>query len=158
VKSLQALLCILCLPLLALAQGLPRPPKPKPEIVIDMHLHAFRADVFGPPGQPNPATGKPSLPTDAALREATLSALSQYNIVMAVASGPLAVVEQWKAAAPGKIIPALSMVEADNLPELADLRAAFRERRLEVLGEIGAQYMGLSLSSPELEPYLALAE
>lgn len=157
-KSLQALLCVLCLPLMAVAQVLPRPPAPKLEIVIDMHLHALRADAFGPPGQPNPATGKPSAATDAALREVTLSALSQYNIVLAVASGPLPVVEQWKAAAPGKIIPALLMDEAGNLPDLAGLRAAFRERRLEVLGEIGAQYMGLSLSSPELEPYLALAE
>src|SRR4030095_9345942 len=38
------------------------------------------------------------------------------------------------------------------------LRKDFEEGRLRVLGEVTAQYAGLTLSDPKYEPYLALAE
>jgi len=38
------------------------------------------------------------------------------------------------------------------------LRKAFQERQLSVLGEVTAQYAGLTLSDPKYEPYLTLAE
>jgi len=133
------------------------PQKPLPPI-IDMHLHALPADFFGVPGLPNPATGKPSTAiTDEAIRQASLAALKRYNIVKAVTSGPLEVVNQWKHSAPERLI-AAPLISLGPWPAVAALRAAYIERRLGALGEIVAQSMGLSLSSPELEPYLALAE
>ena len=44
------------------------------------------------------------------------------------------------------------------LPEIGLLRKEFAEGRLRVLGEVSAQYAGLTLSDPKYEPYLALAE
>jgi len=43
------------------------------------------------------------------------------------------------------------------LPELKLLREAFETGSMSVLGEVIAQYAGLTLSDPLLEPYLALA-
>jgi predicted TIM-barrel fold metal-dependent hydrolase len=43
------------------------------------------------------------------------------------------------------------------LPAIEVLRKAFAERRLGVLGEVTAQYAGLTLSDPTYDPYLALA-
>jgi predicted TIM-barrel fold metal-dependent hydrolase len=44
------------------------------------------------------------------------------------------------------------------LPDINVLRKAFEARRLSVLGEVTAQYAGLTLSDPKYEAYLALAE
>ncbi len=138
----------------AQAQDAPRPP------IIDVHLHAMPADMFGPPGQPNPATGTPSTAsTDEEIMRASLAALERYNIVKAVTSGrPLERLWQWKEAAPDRIIAAPSFPAGGNWPELGSLRAAYQAGELGAMGELGLQYEGLTLSSPEMEPYLALAE
>ncbi len=128
--------------------------------IIDVHLHALPIATFGPPGMPNPATGKPSAATtDDQVREASLAALKRYNVVRAVTSGT-ELVRQWKAAAPGRIIasPFFPAFPGGEWPELASLQEAFRAGELGAMGELSLQYMGLTLSSPEMEPYLALAE
>lgn len=43
-------------------------------------------------------------------------------------------------------------------PDTAWLRAEIRARRVQVIGEIGAQYLGIAPNDPRLEPYFALAE
>lgn len=117
------------------------------------------ANTFGPPGQPNPATGKPSVAvTDSAIMQESLTALKRYNVVKATTSGPLEMVRKWKAAAPGRILAALLLRPSNADPDATALRKEFIAGGLEVLGEIAAQYDGLTLSDPELEPYLALAE
>jgi hypothetical protein len=72
--------------------------------IIDMHLHAYHSEFIGK--QPvNPVTGQPSMAaTDEALRNESLARLGRYNIVRAVTGGPIDVVEQWKAAAPERVI------------------------------------------------------
>lgn len=129
--------------------------------IIDMHLHALPIEAFGPPGTPNPATGKPSAATtDDQLREASLAALERYHIVRAVTSGTPELVRQWKAAAPDRIIasPVFPTFPEGGWPDLAWLRAAYQAGELQAMGELTLQYQGLTLSSPEMEPYLALAE
>jgi hypothetical protein len=44
------------------------------------------------------------------------------------------------------------------MPALADLRGLFTNGRLSAIGEVVAQYEGLSPSDPTLDPYFALAE
>jgi len=122
-----------------------------------MHLHAFRLDEGEAPT--NPVTKKPSAATTTTeLREMTLAALTRYNIVKAVASGPLEIVTTWHEAAPDRIIPAVHVGTDDSLPELAKLRADIQAGRVKVLGELALQYMGLSPADPRLEPYYTLAE
>jgi predicted TIM-barrel fold metal-dependent hydrolase len=124
-----------------------------------MHLHAFPADFFGKAGLPNPVTGTPSAAsTDEALLQASLTALERYNIVKAVTSGPLARVEQWRAAAPDRFIGAPLFPQFAPMPDLEILRSEAHAGRIGALGEMMAQYAGLSPSDPSLEPYFALAE
>lgn len=128
--------------------------------IIDMHLHAFPADFWGgKAGPPNPVTGKPSAAaTDEAILQASLTAMERYHIVKAVTSGPLGVVERWKSAAPNRIIGSPLFPHLAPNPDLARLKSDYLAGRLGALGEITAQYAGLTLASPEFEPYLALAE
>ncbi len=126
--------------------------------IVDMHLHAYRlADGTAPPE--NPVTGRPSTSrTTAELREATLAALARYNIVKAVTSGPAETVAQWRAASPDRVLVGAYVDEENPLPDLATLRADILAGRVQVLGELVLQHMGMAPNDPRLEPYFSLAE
>jgi uncharacterized protein len=131
--------------------------------IIDVHLHAYDASQWKG-SQPNPVTGKPGPATaDEHMRE-TLAAMERYNIVKAIVSGPLESVERWRTAAPARILasPLFGRPGVDfsgrPLSTLADLRRLFTTGRLSAIGEVVAQYEGLSPSDPTLDPYFALAE
>jgi predicted TIM-barrel fold metal-dependent hydrolase len=127
--------------------------------IIDMHLHSFPIEYMSKSGIPNPVTGRPSAAlSDDELMRATLKEMRRYNIVKAVASGPLEVVLRWKSAEPKRIIGGVHFDEVTSLPDVERLRQYFIAEQLEVLGELVAQYAGLSLANPLFEPYLALAE
>ncbi len=126
--------------------------------IIDMHLHALRLDDGKPPAV-NPVTGRPSAArTTAELRNLSLAELERYNIVKAVVSGPADTVGQWRKAAPGRIIAGAFVFPANPLPDLAKLRADVQAGRVQVLGELVLQHLGLAPNDPRLEPYYALAE
>jgi predicted TIM-barrel fold metal-dependent hydrolase len=152
--TLRVCLLLFLLSIPALAQKTqPRPP------IIDVHFHAHRADRFGKVGLPNPVTGKPSAATtDDALLQAALAAMRRYNIVKAFASSHLDSVERWRAAAPALIVGGAQIDRGIPTPEVSRLRQDFLSKRLEFLGEVGAQYLGLSPADATLEPYFALAE
>ena len=141
--------------------------------IIDVHVHAYPADwvknVLGPlatdsdklPDPPNPITGKRSgAATDEQLRNAMLAAMKQYNIVKVVASGPLRIVYQWKAADPARIIgsPLFPIPKMAPYPSIAELRQGYSSGQLGALGEVTAIYDGLSPSDLSMEKYYALAE
>jgi hypothetical protein len=156
----------------------------KPSPIIDMHLHALHAADQGPPPviicapydqiplrdprwstdqyfteffkKPNCRRPLTSAPDDDTLRLRSLAYLGKLNIT-AVASGPADLVEEWRRAAPDRILPALSFGVAD-LPTIDSLRVLHKAGRLAVLGEIGSEYDGVSPDDPKLEPYFALAE
>ena len=152
--------------------------------IIDMHLHALRADDQGPPqvvicapydtipirdlrkGADPYATyafktahcAHPiwSAADDAALQSESLAALKRFDIV-AVTSGTPALVEAWRRASPDRIIPAIAFGVGDA-PSIQALRDLHKAGKLAVLGEIGAQYEGIAPNDPRLDPYFALAE
>ena len=127
--------------------------------IIDMHVHSFPAGYMGEVNMPNPVTGKPSAAaSDEELMRATLKEMHRYNIVKAVASGPLEVVFRWKSAEPKRIIGGVHFDEVTSLPDMEQLRQLFIAGRLGVLGELAAQYVGLGLADSLFEPYLTLAE
>jgi len=158
-----------------LAQNRPLP-------IIDMHLHANRADDNGPPPtylcpgfensaydprQPwadafmavmkkpvcaNPIVGAE---TDEMLMKTTFEILERRNII-GVASGPL--VDRWRETGGDRIIPAAAFSFGPQAPSAATLREWFSARRYLVFGEVGIQYQGVSPSDPRFEPYLAVAE
>ncbi len=123
--------------------------------IIDMHLHAIPAESVR---DEVAIPGLTRQPTEEAIMRETLRTLERNNVVKALVSGPVEMIYKWKAAAPDRLIASPYIMYDQPWPKLVDLRAAYSHRKLGALGEIGAQYLGLSLSSPEFEPYLALAE
>ena len=129
--------------------------------IIDVHVHAYPDDDPRFANRtPNPATGQPLQVRNAEEhRRATLDLFRRYNIVQAVVSngtGPVEIVGEWLDAAPDRVMPGAGF-DGPTL-DTAWIRAQYRAGRLRVLGEIGAQYAGLSLADPRFEPILALAE
>jgi len=113
----------------------------------------------------HPAIGKPTAVRNGEQHlQACLAEMKRLNIVKAVVSGGsgdrLAAAWRWRDAAPDRIIAAAGVRGSEDtpLPEIGVLRKAFAEGQLRVLGEVSAQYAGLTLSDPKYEPYLALAE
>ena len=126
--------------------------------IIDVHVHAYRADFLGQ-HPVNPVTGVPAVAsTDRELQAASIAAMRRLNIVHAVAGGPLDIVAKWKAAEPDLVIASAVFPFPGGWPRVDSLRAAYQSGALQAMGELTLQYEGASLSSEEVEPYLALAE
>lgn len=171
----------LVVPALLIAMAAPAFADPAP--IIDMHLHAHPLRFYGDPpprvcvstealtwpagdmtkvdipalfGCEHPVTAPAS---DAAVLKQTLDILRRHNIY-AVVSGPLDEVTKWRAAAPDRILPAVTFLPGDAAdPALvAELRQLHKVGKVSVFAEIGAQYRGLSPDDPSLEPFWALAE
>ena len=109
---------------------------------------------------------KPILPakTDNEVMLGTLAAMERLNIY-GVVSGEPEPVARWTAAAPNRIMPAIDY----RLPgtpgarhvapkSLEELRRLHSQGRLTVIGEIMAQYEGVAVNDPRMEPLWALAE
>jgi hypothetical protein len=136
------------------------PPAPPP--IIDVHLHGYPADLAIPSSAVNPVTGRPpAARTGAAHMRATLEEMRRHNVVRGyVSAGEIGgpdVVLPWREADPARIVAGAGFVAAP-LPDVGTLRAGFLDGRFAVLAEVAPQYLGMSLSDPRLEPYLALAE
>lgn len=152
--------------------------------IIDMHMHALAADAQGPPplAMCTPIPGfdawdqrrpypdqflerlkNPPCPdpvwsprTDDEVRSRTLSVMDRLNVI-GVLSGPAARVEAWRRTRPERFIPAVEFaLEPEMTPDR--IREMRREGRLDVLGEVTTQYLGIAPDDPRLEPYWALAE
>lgn len=156
----------------ALAQATPPP-------VLDMHLHALRANEQGPticaPMERLPAWDPGGLPfrqvfmqdycarplvsptTDEAVRQGTLEVMERLNIY-GVLSGPAERVAAWRREAPGRFIPGLAFQATPDAPSPDSLRAMVEAGRLEVLAEVTNQYAGLGADDPAMAPYWSLAE
>jgi predicted TIM-barrel fold metal-dependent hydrolase len=149
--------------------------------VIDMHIHAELLSEFGD-GKLTVCSGDqkiilpaidPKLPfkledvipcafpirpsaTDEKLMTETLEKFRKHNVRRAVTAGPLDLVTKWHAAAPERVIRALSFADRDPSP--AEFRRLFNEGKFSVFAEVGMQYRGLSPDDEKYEPYFALAE
>jgi predicted TIM-barrel fold metal-dependent hydrolase len=133
--------------------------------IIDVHMHAYPLDMALPDPLANPITGKPSKPRNGAehLNEC-VAEMKRHNVVKGVVSGGdgdrLKVAMQWHERDPGRFIAGAGVRGSEDtpLPSLDELRKAFTERKLQVLGEVTAQYAGLTLSDAKYDAYLSLAE
>jgi hypothetical protein len=155
--------------------------------ILDMHLHARHADYAGPnpppmctPFQVMPRTeaGDGDLTfdvppcahpiaaakTDEEVMEGTIAVMRRRNIIGMV-SGEPELMARWRKAAPDRIIPGLDLrigassgVSHVGVRSIDQVRALFAAGDFRVLGEIMAQYEGVTPADPRLEPYWALAE
>jgi predicted TIM-barrel fold metal-dependent hydrolase len=131
--------------------------------IIDVHVHAYPSDE-AIPELANTANGRPpGVKTGAAHRDACLAEMRRLGIATAVVSGGsgdrLAAAAQWHEADPKRVVPAAGVRGSADipLPPVETLRQAFAAGHLRVLGEVTAQYAGLTLSDPIYEPYLQMA-
>lgn len=113
-----------------------------------------------------PPCEKPIFPatSDKQVMDETIRVMEKRNIIGMV-SGEPELMKTWKAAAPERIIVGLDLrIGKDSsqshvksrTPE--EVRALHDKEAFEVLGEVMAQYEGISADDPRLEPYWALAE
>lgn len=112
-----------------------------------------------PCARPVPASAS----DDSVMRE-TLEIMERRNIIGMV-SGEPDLMAVWKAAAPERIIVGLDLRVRPSMsqPHVAvrtaeDVRELYEAGKFSVLGEVMAQYEGLTPDDPLLEPYWALAE
>jgi uncharacterized protein len=156
------------------------------EQIIDMHLHAKHAGDLGPPPlylcapfltwpvkdtHEDPQTyfarvqNKPACPSplrsgsnDEDLMRRMLAILKTRNVTVAVTDGNLEVMEKWKQASEGRILPALPFDPESGKPSVDELRKLVNSRRVMAFAEISSQYEGIAATDPRMEPYFALAE
>jgi uncharacterized protein len=155
--------------------------------ILDVHLHAVAADHLGPPPRamctpmPIPAwdpakpyhelfnslAKNPPCPdpvwspmTDDEMMNQTIEVMERLNIIGVLSGHEPDRVADWMAEAPGRFISALVLQFGPAGGEFSvdSLRSLHAEGRLEVLGEIVSQYIGITPDDKRLEPYWALAE
>jgi predicted TIM-barrel fold metal-dependent hydrolase len=128
--------------------------------IIDMHLHARPFNYYGNPPAPNPVTRvKPTWKNDAEVVQMTIDTLKKYGVVKAIISGTISRVADFKNADPGRFIPSLDYPAIkEPLPDTSAFIKLYNEGKFLVFGELGLQYVGKTLTDPELAPYLAICE
>jgi predicted TIM-barrel fold metal-dependent hydrolase len=121
-----------------------------------MHMHAFSKMIRTPDGTPRTAPRYPDksimrgtalVTRDEDLLRLTLEAMDKYNIVL----------DKWKDAAPQRFL-AGQIIRDPTTVDIAALRREFTEGKLDIMGEIAAQYRGYPPNDPALEPIYSLAE
>lgn len=110
--------------------------------IIDMHVHT--KTIFAPDRNV----------------QSLVAVMDEYHIVKAFLSGSLEEVYEWTAAAPDRFIasPMFPVFGINGFPDIDSLRAEYLAGRLQGMGEITSQYLGIPPNAPNLEPYFALAE
>lgn len=104
----------------------------------------------------------PATTTDQVRRE-TMAVMEKRNIIGMISGAP-DLVATYKAIAPERVIPGLDLrvlpdpATKRTPPTIAELRALHARGAFAVLGEVMAQYEGVTPDDRRLEPYWALAE
>jgi hypothetical protein len=151
------------------------------EPIIDMHVHAYAANTFGPPpsgacmppsvlpvhdpaepwpkkfGQlmASPPCDDPawSFETDEGLRDRILAELERLN-VYAVVSGQPDRLSEWSELAGDRLIPALALnIARPNAAKPDAIAHAVDAGEISVLGEVTNQYAGIAADDPGMAPY-----
>lgn len=157
------------------------------EPIIDMHIHARRlGPINDAPMLCSPPSAMPrwdnSKPIGSGVHEASCShalapakngeqvlrdtvAIMKRDNIIAMASGEPEDIARWRKAASARIIRGLdlrivprSKSERFQRRSPEDVRALYAAGSFDVLGEVMAQYEGVTPDDPRLEPYWALAE
>lgn len=135
------------------------------EPVIDVHLHAYPASTAFDQPIVNPITGKKSpIKNGAEHMAACLAEMRRLNVTRGMVSGGsgdrLGAAVAWHDRDPARILVGAGVRGSEDtpLPPLAELRQLHAAGKLQVIGELSAQYAGLSLSDPQYDALLSLAE
>jgi len=132
--------------------------------IIDMHVHAW----------PSGEDGGPDMPRNQAAIQAERAELREYNIVLAVASGPEDFLDAWEKERPEELIlgPIFPCIDGKNpvfsrhecfstgevFPDIAWLEEQYKSGRFGVMGELYNQYAAIPYDDPRMDPYYEMAE
>jgi predicted TIM-barrel fold metal-dependent hydrolase len=134
---------------------------PTPRRIIDVHVHAPTADPRFGQTFVNPLTGTRHLAAadEASHVDRCLAEMKRLGIVKAVVSSGADhdAVLRWRERAPGTVLVGYSFDDPAEM-DVARIRREHAAGRLQVIGEVGAQYAGLAPDDPRMEPVYALAE
>lgn len=140
----------------ALAQQASRPP------IIDVHLHALGVEAIRS-FPPNPIILAPPPGSVEEHVRRTLAEMEKYNVVLGIVGGSNLCpdncgeeVARFLAAAPERVWGSAAFGRPGL--NVDSLRAQFAARKIVAMGEVLAQYEGLSPSDSAFEPYWDLAE
>lgn len=135
------------------------------EPVIDVHLHAYPADMALDQPLRNPITGQTlAIRNGAEHLAACLAEMKRLNVTRGIVSGGsgdrLGAAVAWQQRDPARILVGAGVRGSEDtpLPPLDELRRLHAAGRLQVIGELSAQYAGRSLSDPHYDALLSLAE
>ena len=135
------------------------------EPVIDVHLHAYPATQTFDGPIVNPITKKPSpIRNGAEHMAACLAEMKRWNVTRGVVSGGdgdrLGAAVAWYDQDSKRIRVGAGVRGSEDtpLPPLDALRQLHAQGKLQVIGELSAQYAGRSLSDPHYDALLSLAE
>ena len=117
--------------------------------IIDIHLHGYTEQSYyvAPSGD---GTMSPS--TFEEFKSQIEEMMKKYNIVKAVNSGG-----SYDSNMNDKIIPGFDVYGKPSV-DTVQFEKLVKEGKIKVFGEVGTQYMGLTLSDPIYEPYLRICE
>ena len=93
--------------------------------------------------------------TNEECKRGTFEMMKKHNILGVVSGEPYN--GEWKRDLPDRIIAGRTVMELHTTP-VNELRKALKEKRYEVIGEVGNQYFGIAPNDPVLDPYWGLAE
>ena len=146
--------------------------------IIDVHVHAMKVNPAfandmcpwflsdmpgGDPNQPAPsflntdcATPLKAAKTDKEFQNALIATMKRLNITI-VASGDAGILRSWQHAAPGRVIPSLTLSSSRDM-SVAAFGDSLSSGFYKVMGEVAPQYQGMSPSDTSLDAYFAAAE
>ena len=135
------------------------------EPIIDVHLHAYPASMQFDGPIVNPITKKPSpIRNGADHLAACLAEMKRWNVTKGIVSGGdgdrLGAAVAWHDRDAARILVGAGVRGSEDtpLPPLDALRQLHAQGKLQVIGELSAQYAGRSLSDPHYDALLSLAE
>lgn len=123
--------------------------------IIDMHLHSYdETNYFVAPDE----HGTMAPPTVEAHFEATYESMRDNNIVIGVVSNSVSSEAAWMSKdVDGRFLRGFGWFRpSDEL--LTEFEALARAGKIDVFGEVGAFYSGMTLADPHFEPYLEICE
>lgn len=132
--------------------------------IIDVHLHAFGMDALRTFG-PNPITRAAAPGSVEEHVRRTLAEMEKHNVVLGIVGGSNMPecqdncgeeVARFLAAAPERVLMSAAFGRPGS--NVDSIRVQHAAGKITALGEVLAQYEGLSPSDPAFEPYWDLAE
>ncbi len=126
--------------------------------IIDMHMHAYPADIFGEPPKQIPFTDYVAPVTTKEIREQSIAEMKKHNIVKAVLSGPLEQVNVWLESEPELFIGSPNPPRMSKNLNINELRQRYERGQLGAMAEVTSQYAGMTPADPQVRPYVKIAE